>query len=122
MSSQNEKTYYGLQLSFVIVCTGLFVFNVSFTTLDYFNSIGIRTQIRKKLDLAHMPDFAVCSKPYFYNSRHHMGTVEQFKENTEDPSNVVSDDMWADWVTKDLYTHIYGWCRHFHRKTKVFHL
>ena len=119
MSSQKDKTYSALQLSFVIVCTGLFLFNVSFTTLDYFNRTSIRTQIKKKADRVYIPDMAVCTKPYFHNPKHHMGTIKQFQENTEDPRNIVAGDLWADAVTDDLYTHNYGWCLHIHTKSRV---
>ena len=121
MSSKRDKPNCPvLQLIFVVVCIGLFFFNVFYTTLDYFDRARIRTQVKQKFKQAHIPEIVVCSKPYFQNLSHHMGTIEQFRENTHDPRNLITKSMMgAEWVREDLYTYIYGWCYHLHRKTQV---
>ena len=107
-----------LALTYALCCLALGA-NVTMTLVDYFLGETIQASTEKKIEAPQMPEVVVCNSHYFIDPDLDMLTVQEYKNNTNDPQKLIHNVALRDTTggvikeltdSEELLTHTWGWC------------
>ena len=114
----NAKGFCSLLLALTYgLCLFCFGLNVATTLADFFSWETIQASALNDIEEFHWPEVVVCDSRFYIDPEMSMLTVEQYKNNTFDPSKlVISAEMNLEVEVKaeEIFTRRFGWCMLFH--------
>ena len=112
-----KKTTKCLCLLLVALTYGLcllaFGANVALTLKDYFSGETILATKDVKIEIDQIPEVVVCNGQPFRDAQLPMFTIQEYKSNTYDPSELINDvtiNYKNVTASEQLFTHPWGWC------------
>ena len=96
-----------------LLCLLAFVANVVWTLTDYFSGETIMATKDVKIEIDQIPEVVVCNGKPFRDAQLPMFTIQEYKSNTYDPSELINDvttNYKNVTASEQLFTHPWGWC------------
>ena len=114
----NAKGFCSLLLALTYgLCLFCFGLNVATTLADFFSWETIQASALNDIEEFHWPEVVVCDSRFYIDSDMSMLTVEQYKNNTFDPSKLVISaeiNLEVEVKTEEIFIRRFGWCMLFH--------